>query len=326
LKVVITAASLGTRLLPASKEIPKEMFPVFAIYGGEVVVKPLLQIIFESFYDAGFREFCFVVGRGKRAIEDHFTPDWSFVEWLRSRGRERLAKLLEDFYRRVEGSHIVWVNQHEPLGFGHAVLMAEPFIDGDFMVAAGDTVLPSSSFTGDMASMGSEMVLIVKKVEDPRRYGVAVLQGDRVVRVVEKPIAEAAYEVNRERPRKALELLKKHLGSLRGRRIGVLGLSFKPDTDDIRESRGIEVAKLLIEEGAEVYVSDPAAIHNAKKILGERVTYIEDPQKLLESVEAVVIATEWPQYQKLDYRGKIVVDGRRIEKAREAKIYEGMTW
>jgi UTP--glucose-1-phosphate uridylyltransferase len=187
LRVVITAAGLGTRLLPASKEIPKEMFPVFAIYGGEVVVKPLLQIIFESFYDAGFREFCFVVGRGKRAIEDHFTPDWGFVEWLRSRGRGRLARLLEDFYRRVEGSHIVWVNQHEPLGFGHAVLMAEPFIDGDFMVAAGDTVLPSSSFIGDMASMGSEVVLIVKKVEDPRRYGVAVLQGDRVVRVVEKP-------------------------------------------------------------------------------------------------------------------------------------------
>jgi UTP--glucose-1-phosphate uridylyltransferase len=187
LRVVITAAGLGTRLLPASKEIPKEMFPVFAIYGGEVVVKPLLQIIFESFYDAGFREFCFVVGRGKRAIEDHFTPDWGFVEWLRSRGRERLAKLLEDFYRRVEGSHIVWVNQHEPLGFGHAVLMAEPFIDGDFMVAAGDTVLPSNSFIGDMASMGSEMVLIVKKVEDPRGYGVAVLQGNKVVRVVEKP-------------------------------------------------------------------------------------------------------------------------------------------
>jgi UDPglucose 6-dehydrogenase len=61
-------------------------------------------------------------------------------------------------------------------------------------------------------------------------------------------------------------------------------------------------------------------------MLGERVAYIEDPQKLLESVEAVVIATEWPQYQKLDYRGKIVVDGRRIEKAREAEIYEGMTW
>ena len=57
-----------------------------------------------------------------------------------------------------------------------------------------------------------------------------------------------------------------------------------------------------------------------------REGYIEDPQKLLESVEAVVIAAEWPQYQKLDYRGKIVVDGRRIEKAREAEIYEGMTW
>jgi hypothetical protein len=60
-------------------------------------------------------------------------------------------------------------------------------------------------------------------------------------------------------------------------------------------------------------------MHNAKKMLGKRVAYIEDPQKLLESVEAVVIATEWPQYQKLDYRGKIVVDGRRIERGQETK-------
>jgi UDPglucose 6-dehydrogenase len=58
-------------------------------------------------------------------------------------------------------------------------------------------------------------------------------------------------------------------------------------------------------------------------MLGERVTYIEDPQKLLESVEAVVIATEWPQYQELDYRGKIEVDRRRIERGQERKNYVG---
>ncbi|MEM4971316.1 MAG: UDP-glucose/GDP-mannose dehydrogenase family protein [Sulfolobales archaeon] len=139
-------------------------------------------------------------------------------------------------------------------------------------------------------------------------------------------IAEAAYEVNRERPFKAVSLLKKHLGSLRGRRIGVLGLSFKPGTDDIRESRGIEVARLLLEEGAEVYVNDPAAMEKARKILGDSVKYIENPQELLKNVEAVIIATEWPIYEKLDYRETIVIDGRRIEKAREAKIYEGLTW
>lgn len=139
-------------------------------------------------------------------------------------------------------------------------------------------------------------------------------------------IARAALEVNMERPMKAIGLLEKHLGDLRGRRIGVLGLSFKPNTDDIRESRGIEVAILLIDRGAKVYVHDPAALEKSKKILKDRVIYMNDPQKLLEETEAVIIATEWPQYSQLDYRGKIVVDGRRVEKAREAKIYEGMTW
>jgi len=129
-----------------------------------------------------------------------------------------------------------------------------------------------------------------------------------------------------ERPAKAVALLKKHLGELRGKRVGVLGLAFKPGTDDVRESRGVEVAKLLAEEGAEVYVHDPVALEKAKAVLGDKVTYVEDAQRLLDLVEAVVIATEWPQYEALNYKGKVVVDGRRVEKAREAKIYEGMTW
>lgn len=105
-----------------------------------------------------------------------------------------------------------------------------------------------------------------------------------------------------------------------------MGLAFKPGTDDVRESRGVEVARLLAAEGARVYVHDPVAMANARGDLGDSVVYVEDPQALLDSVEAVVIATEWPQYERLNYKNVIVIDGRRIEKAREAKIYEGMTW
>lgn len=143
---------------------------------------------------------------------------------------------------------------------------------------------------------------------------------------LEAKIAKAAYEVNEARPLKAVQLLKKHLGDLRGRRVGVLGLAFKPGTDDVRESRGVEVARLLAAEGARVYVHDPVAMANARGVLGDSVVYVEDPQALLDSVEAVVIATEWPQYERLNYKNVIVIDGRRVEKAREAKIYEGMTW
>lgn len=173
--------------MPATKEVPKEMFPVFDVYGGEVVVKPVIQLIFERLYDVGVREFCFVVGRGKRVIEDHFTPDWQFVGWLRGRGRARQAELLEEFYGKLLSSTIFWVNQPEPLGFGHAVLMAEPFVGGDFLLAAGDTVLRDHVYLGRLMGYGGDIVLLVKRVEDPRQYGVAVLEGDRVVHVVEKP-------------------------------------------------------------------------------------------------------------------------------------------
>ncbi len=75
-KVIVPAAGLGTRLFPATKEQPKEMLPIFTnTPQGDLVVKPVVQMVFEQLYDAGLREFCYVVGRGKRGIEDHFTPD-----------------------------------------------------------------------------------------------------------------------------------------------------------------------------------------------------------------------------------------------------------
>ena len=139
-KVVITAAGLGTRLLPMSKEMPKEMLPIFVRGVNGLALKPLLQALFEQLYSFGFRDFCFVVGRGKRSIEDHFTPDRGFVKLLRDRGKSALARELESFYEMVENSRILFVNQPEPKGFGHAVLMARPFVgDGLFVVYACDT-------------------------------------------------------------------------------------------------------------------------------------------------------------------------------------------
>jgi len=122
-KVVIPAAGLGTRLFPATKEQPKEMLPIFSTAtNGDVSVKPVVQMVFEQLYDVGFREFCYVVGRGKRGIEDHFTPDSNFVRLLEGMGKNGQATELEDFYEKLRTSTIMWVNQPEPKGFGNAVL------------------------------------------------------------------------------------------------------------------------------------------------------------------------------------------------------------
>ena len=88
-KVIVPAAGLGTRLFPATKEQPKEMLPIF--YGtahGEMSVKPVVQVVFEQLYDAGLREFCYVVGRGKRGIEDHFMPDVNCIRTLEEYGKK----------------------------------------------------------------------------------------------------------------------------------------------------------------------------------------------------------------------------------------------
>ena len=139
-------------------------------------------------------------------------------------------------------------------------------------------------------------------------------------------ILRAIIEVNEEQPVKMIELLKKHVSSLRGRRIGILGLAFKPDTDDIRESRAIPIVEKLIEEGAEIIAYDPEATDNFRKIF-PYISYANSAEEVVAKSDAVLIVTEWKEFEELNYKGKIVIDGRRLEKAmKEAKIYEGVCW
>ncbi len=143
---------------------------------------------------------------------------------------------------------------------------------------------------------------------------------------VNPKILRAIIEVNEEQPVKMIELLKKHVSSLRGRRIGILGLAFKPDTDDIRESRAIPIVEKLIEEGAEIIAYDPEATDNFRKIF-PYISYANSAEEVVARSDAVLIVTEWKEFEELNYKGKIVIDGRRLEKAmKEAKIYEGVCW
>jgi len=185
LKAVLPAAGLGTRLLPITKELPKEMLPIFVRSADEgLCLKPMIQAVYEQLYDFGFREFVIVVGRGKRAIEDHFTPDRGFIDLLRMKNKHSLAAELESFYNKILTSNIVFVNQPEPRGFGDAVLAARPVIDGPFLLHAGDTYIISK---GDEhlkrlfdvhKRFNADATLLIQYVEDPRAYG--VVEGDEV--------------------------------------------------------------------------------------------------------------------------------------------------
>jgi UTP--glucose-1-phosphate uridylyltransferase len=204
-KAVIPAAGLGTRLLSVTKEQPKEMLPVFArAKNGDLCLKPIVQLVFEQLHQVGFREFCFVVGRGKRAIEDHFTPDFSFVSMLDSKGLDGPAGELESFYKMVDGSTVSWVNQPQPRGFGDAVLKAKSFVGSDrFLVHAGDShfISKNAEHLRRVVRMSEESkadaLFLSMEVDDPSRFG--IVEGEtmadglvKVKRVVEKPAKPAS--------------------------------------------------------------------------------------------------------------------------------------
>jgi len=196
-KAIIMAAGLGTRLIPYSKEMPKEMLPLYFFDKGSVILKPVLQVIFEQLYDAGIREFCFIVGKNKRHVEDHFTPDWDFVDYLEDNNKSELAHLLKDFYEKIESSLIVWVNQPKPIGTGDAVYRAKKFVgDSVFMALAGDNLFLGRNIFMDILGIYDkykENIMVVKEVEEPEKYGIIRYEKTqeedilKVLDVIEKP-------------------------------------------------------------------------------------------------------------------------------------------
>jgi len=138
----------------------------------------------------------------------------------------------------------------------------------------------------------------------------------------EPRLLEQVLSLNERQALKVLELLKRHI-PVRGSTVGLLGLAFKPGTDDISDSMAITIAATLTEEGAKIKAYDPLAMHNFKKLFPH--VECSTPEEVL-SCDAVIIATEWEEFDRLDYKGKIVIDGRRVPKAREARIYEGICW
>lgn len=147
----------------------------------------------------------------------------------------------------------------------------------------------------------------------------------------------SVLEVNRNQPLKLIELTKEVLGSLKGRNIAVLGLSFKPDTDDMREAPSLKIISALIDEKANVKVYDPKAIENSKKIFGEKVTYACNALDALKEADCLLIVTEWDEFKILPLteikslmRTPFIVDGRRIFNPKvvaEAGFkYKGIGW
>ncbi len=134
------------------------------------------------------------------------------------------------------------------------------------------------------------------------------------------PITEAARTVNFEQRKRIVEKLRTVLKTFSGKTLGLLGLAFKPNTDDIREAPALDIIRQLVAEGANVRAHDPIAISNAKQALSDiNVDFVADVYQLSYNADALLLVTEWEQYQKLELRKlaknmrtPILIDGRNI--------------
>lgn len=126
-------------------------------------------------------------------------------------------------------------------------------------------------------------------------------------------IVEAVVEVNQDQRERMLDKIKGLVGPLKGLQLGLLGLAFKPNTDDIRESPAIDIANMLMKEGARVKAYDPAGMENARKTMTGPVEFCLDSYDVAEGSDALVILTEWNQFRKLDLtRIKFLLKSPRI--------------
>ena len=131
-------------------------------------------------------------------------------------------------------------------------------------------------------------------------------------------LLRAVMEINRDQRRRVIGKLRGALGSLRERTIGIMGLAFKPDTDDIREAPSLDIIHLLRSEGASVKAYDPVAMEGAKELLSD-IEWSKDPYDLARGSDALVLVTEWNEFKQLDMarikslmRQPILMDGRNI--------------
>jgi UDPglucose 6-dehydrogenase len=135
------------------------------------------------------------------------------------------------------------------------------------------------------------------------------------------PIVTAAREVNRRQRERVIEKLLTHLKILKGRTIGLLGLAFKPDTDDLRDAPAIDLARRLLARGARVIAHDPVAMNRfGAECADLNVSLCESPEDVVRKSDAVVLVTEWHQYQEIqwealaaamEHKRVIVLDGRQ---------------
>jgi UDPglucose 6-dehydrogenase/GDP-mannose 6-dehydrogenase len=286
--------------------------------------------------------------REGEAVEDFMHPDRIVIGGSDARVREILA----DVYSVFDGADLLATSNRtaEMIKYTSNSLLA--------------TLISFSNEVGNLCAAlgGIDVVEVMEGVHLDRRLSPTLADGRRIVpgvttylqagcgfggscfpkdvnaliahgrrAGVPMAILDAVMEVNRRQPYQVLQLLRRHFSSLRGVRVAVLGLAFKPGTDDVRESPSIPIIRELIDEGAHVEAYDPVVRRPAVEWVGSgSVTLHDSLSDAIEDAEAIVLLTRWNEFAQLPelLSGRplkpLVVDGRRMLDHRKIERYEGI--
>lgn len=260
--------------------------------------------------------------RQGRALHDTLHPERIVVG-----GSEQAAQILRRLYKPLL--------ETEQAPFVHVDLRSAELAK----YAANAFLAMKISFINEIANVcdcvGADVQKVAQVIGSDRRIGASFLQAGigyggscfpkdtRALRYIadtsgyDFKLLSAVIEVNNDQRNVIVSKLRRALGELKGRKVAVLGLTFKPATDDLREAPSIPVITRLVQEGAEVWVHDPVAMDKAKEQLPPSVKYAAGCQECLHEAEAALLITEWPEYTALEpeqlrrlMRRPLVLDGR----------------
>jgi UDPglucose 6-dehydrogenase len=266
------------------------------------------------------------------AVDDFLKPDRIVVGIESKRAEDIMRKLYKPFLLN-----------------GHPIIFMDIPSAEMTKYAANAMLATKISFMNDIANlceiMGADVNLVRKGIgSDPRignkfiypgiGYGGSCFPKD--VKALIKTAAEnghkmrileAVEEVNDDQKNVLFtKIMKQFNGLLKGKTFAMWGLSFKPKTDDMREAPSLVIIENLLKAGANVKAFDPVAMHEAKKMIGEQITYCKDLNSTLIDAEALIVATEWPEFRSPNFevmaklmKSKIIFDGRNIYDIEEMK-------
>ncbi len=272
------------------------------------------------------------------AINDFLKPDRIVI----GTDSERAEKLMRRLYKPF-------------LLNGHPIIFMDITSAEMTKYAANSMLATKISFMNDIANLcevvGADVNMVRKGIGSDTRIGskfiypgagyggscfpkdvkALIRTGDEYGRSLE--ILKAVELVNDRQKGVIPAKIRSHFGNnLKGKKIGIWGLSFKPHTDDMREAPSLRIIEELIRDGVGIRAYDPVALEEGRRLLGDRIEYCEDKYEALIDTDALVVITEWPEFRVLNYRvldklmhEKVIFDGRNIYDPEELLEY-GFTY